>query len=231
MENLKLFFIRFTIPICTLAAIIIKVSFLTKRQEELLTQYDLYVFFLIFIISLIFSLKRKNSNRTSKKGGRMMNMSLTVLLRSLLYAALAFMVYDFVRVEQQFELMNRGYTDGFSVYINNWPSKLFIIITIILVLLNIFQLVIVRKNKNAKIKDYILPEYDVSDERSVEVTGKSVRIAFVFILIFSFFILGSYMFIPNYFLDYVWYPMFSTASIPIVGLIVYLISYKILYSR
>ena len=157
-----------------------------------------------------------------------MNMSLTVLLRSLLYAALACMVYDFVKVEQQFELMNRGYTDGFSVYINNWSGKLFIIITIILVLLNIFQLIIVRKNKNAKIRDYILPEYDVSDERSVEITGKSVRIAFVFILIFSFFILGSYMFIPNYFLDYVWYPIFSTASIPIVGLIVYLISYKFL---
>lgn len=160
-----------------------------------------------------------------------MNMSLTVILRVLLYASLAFMVYDFVRVQQQFELMSRGYIDGFSVYISNWPGQLFIVTTIILLIVNVIQLIIVIKNKQAKVENYILPEYDVSDERSVEVTGKSVRISFVFILLYSFFVLGSYMFIPNYFLDYVWYPMFSTASIPIVGLIVYLISFKVLYSR
>jgi len=161
----------------------------------------------------------------------MMNMSLTVILRALLYASLAFMVYDFVRVQQQFELMNRGYIDGFSVYINKLPGQLFIVFTIILLLMNVVQLIVVKKNKQAKIKDYILPEYDVSDERSVEVTGKAVRISFVFILVYSFFILGSYMFIPNYFLDYVWYPMFSTASIPIVGLIIYLVSFRVIYSR
>lgn len=161
----------------------------------------------------------------------MMNMSLTVILRALLYASLAFMVYDFVRVQQQFELLSRGYIDGFSVYISNWPGQLFIVITIILLLMNVVQLIVVKKNKQAKIKDYILPEYDVSDERSVEVTGKAVRISFVFILVYSFFLLGSYMFIPNYFLDYIWYPMFSTASIPIVGLIIYLISFRVLYSR
>lgn len=160
-----------------------------------------------------------------------MNMYLTVILRSLLYVSLAFMVYDFVRIEQQFELMSRGYTDGFSMYINNWSGKFFIVITIILFFVNVIQLIVVKKNKNAKTKEYILPEYDVADERSVEVTGKSVRISFVFILIYSFFILGSYMFIPNYFLDYVWYPMFTTASIPVIGLIVYLISFKVLYTR
>jgi len=161
----------------------------------------------------------------------MMNMSLTVILRALLYASLAFMVYDFVKIQQQFELMKRGYLDGFSVYISKLPGQLFIVITIILLLLNVIQLVVVKKNKQAKIKDYILPEYDVSDERSIEVTGKAVRISFVFILFYSFFILGSYMFIPNYFLDYVWYPMFSTASIPIVGLIIYLVSFRVIYSR
>lgn len=160
-----------------------------------------------------------------------MNMYLTVILRCLLYASLAFMVYDVVRVEQQFELLGRGYIDEFSVYISNWPGQVVFVITIILLVVNIIQLIVVKRNKQAKVKEYLLPEYDVSDERSVETTGKAVRIAFVFILLYSFIIIGSYMFVPNYFLDYVWYPMFSTASIPIIGLIVYLISFKILYYR
>ncbi|WP_255639758.1 hypothetical protein [Aquibacillus saliphilus] len=160
-----------------------------------------------------------------------MKLYFTVILRSLLYVSLAVMVYEFVRVEQYFELLGRGYIDGFSVNIGNQAGQIFVVITIILVILNVLQLLVMKKNKQAKVEDYILPEYDASDERSVEITGKSVRFAFVFVLLYSFLILGSYMFVPNYFLDYVWYPMFTTASIPVVGLIVYLISFKVLYSR
>ncbi|MCA1011580.1 hypothetical protein [Halobacillus halophilus] len=160
-----------------------------------------------------------------------MRLYITVILRTLLYISLAIMVYDFVRIEQQFELLGRGYIDSFSVNVGNQVGQVFIVITIILVIMNVFQLFVMKRNKRAKVEDYILPEYDASDERSVEITGKAVRFAFVFILLYSFLILGSYMFVPNYFLDFVWYPMFTTASIPIIGLIVYLISFKIIYSR
>lgn len=160
-----------------------------------------------------------------------MNMSITVLLRILFFASFALMVYDFVRLEQQFELMERGYTEGFSTYIVNWPGKLFLVLTILLLVVNVIQFIVLRKRKHAHLKEYILPEYDVADERSVEITGKAVRIAFVFILLYSFLVIGSYMLIPNYFLDYVWYPMFTTASIPILGLLVYLISYRVLFAK
>lgn len=160
-----------------------------------------------------------------------MNMSMTVLLRILFFTSFALMVYDFVHVEQQFELIARGYTEGFSTYIVNWPGKLFLALTIILLIVNVIQFMVVRKKKHAHIKEYILPEYDVGDERSVEITGKAVRIAFVFILLYSFFVIGSYMFVPNYFLDYAWYPMFTTASIPILGLLIYLISYRVLFAK
>ncbi len=161
-----------------------------------------------------------------------MKLYFTVILRILLYISLAIMVYDVVRLEQQFELLGRGYIDEFAVNIGgNQVGHVFIVITIILVIMNVIQLVVKKKDKQAKVEDYILPEYDASDERSVEITGKAVRFAFVFILVYSFIILGSYMFVPTYFLDYVWYPMFTTASIPVVGLIVYLISFKILYSH
>lgn len=160
-----------------------------------------------------------------------MSMYISVILRCLLYVSLALMVYDFVRVEQYFEMMGRGYIDGFSVYISTWRGTFFLVSSILLVIANIIQFVLVKKNKNAQIKEYILPEYDVADERSVEVTGKAVRYAFVFILLFTFLLLGSYMFIPNYFLDYPWYPIFTTASIPVLGLIIYLLTFKYFHAR
>ncbi|WP_113927987.1 hypothetical protein [Bacillus sp. P14.5] len=160
-----------------------------------------------------------------------MKLYLIVLLRSLLFVSLAVMVYDVVWVEQQFELLGRGYIDGFSTNVNNLMGQIFMILTAILVILNAIQMFSMKKKKQAKVEDYILPEYDASDERTVEITGRAVRFAFGFVLLFSFLILGSYMFIPTYFLDFAWYPMFTTASIPIAGLIVYLISFKVLYSR
>ena len=65
MGKLKSFIIGFSIPICALGVIIAKVIFAVKRQEELLIQYDFYLFCLIFIISIIFSIKRKKTNDVS----------------------------------------------------------------------------------------------------------------------------------------------------------------------
>ncbi|WP_040285931.1 hypothetical protein [Sporosarcina koreensis] len=160
-----------------------------------------------------------------------MNMMITVVLRVLLYLSLAFMVFDFVRVEQQFDLMARGYTNGFTTTIIDWPGWVFIAVTGLLVVLNIVQVVMTARNRHAHTKEYILPEYDVRDERAVANTGKAVRIAFVTVLVVSFFVIGSYMIIPTYYLDYVWYPMFSTAAIPVAGLLSYLVSYQVLHSR
>lgn len=157
-----------------------------------------------------------------------MNMYVTVFLRIMLFVSLAVMVYDFLRVEQLFIQMERGYIDGFDVYIVTWPGQVMISITILFVIANIIQLVLVMKKKNANRRAFLSFEYDVSDERTVENTRKAVSWAFSILLIYSFPIIGSYMLVPNYFLDYIWYPLFTTASIPIVGLLTYLITYKVL---
>lgn len=160
-----------------------------------------------------------------------MRMYLTVLLRCLLYVSLALMVYDFVRIEQYFEMLGRGYIDGFSIYVSTWRGTFLLVVGIVLAIVNIIDWIIVKKKKHAQIKEYIISEFDVSDERTVEVTGKAVRYAFVFILFYTFLLLGSYMFIPNYFLDYPWYPVYTTASIPILGLIIYLATFKYFHAR
>ncbi|MCZ2258026.1 hypothetical protein [Sporosarcina sp. G11-34] len=156
-----------------------------------------------------------------------MSMYVTVFLRIMLFVSLAVMVFDFLRVEQLFIQMERGYIDGFTVDIITWPGYVVIAVMTIFFIANIIQLILVKKNKNANKYAFLTIEYDVSDERAVENTRKAVSWAFVIILTYSFLILGSYMFVPNYFVDYIWYPLFTTASIPIVGLLTYLITYKV----
>ncbi|MFJ5772160.1 hypothetical protein [Psychrobacillus sp. NPDC093180] len=160
-----------------------------------------------------------------------MRMYVTVILRCLLFVAIALSVYDYVKINQYFELFGRGYIDEFSVYISTWRGTFLTIVTILLIIFNVGDLIVVKKKKNALLKEYILSEYDVSDERSVEITGKAVRYAFVFIIFYTVILLGSYMLIPNYFLDYPWYPIYTTASIPVFGLIIYLVTFKYFHAR
>lgn len=160
-----------------------------------------------------------------------MSMYITVFLRIMLLLSLAVMVFDYLRVEQLYIQMDRGFIDGFEVFITRWPGFIFIIIVILFVIINTIQFILVRKNKHSVLNAFLAVEYDVSDERAVQITHKAVSNSFVFILVYSFFIVGSYMFIPNYFVDYIWYPLFTTVSIPIVGLLTYLISFKVLQHK
>lgn len=160
-----------------------------------------------------------------------MSMYITVFLRIMLLLSLAVMVFDYLKVEQLVIQMDRGYIDGFEVFITRWPGFIFIIIVILFVIINTIQFILVRKNKHSVLNAFLAVEYDVSDERAVQITHKAVSNSFVFILVYSFFIVGSYMFIPNYFVDYIWYPLFTTVSIPIVGLLTYLISFKVLQHK
>ncbi|WP_313235306.1 hypothetical protein [Sporosarcina ureae] len=158
----------------------------------------------------------------------MKNIFISVTLRIVLFIALAIMVFDFLRVEQKFIQMDRGYIEGFTVQVNTWPGSLMIAILILFIIANLIHFLRMRKNKNTDIRDFITFEYDSTDERAVANTRKAISYAFSGILIFSFFMIGSFMFIPNYFLDYIWYPLFAVASIPISGLIIYAISFTVL---
>ncbi|MDW0118211.1 hypothetical protein QTL97_14860 [Sporosarcina thermotolerans] len=157
-----------------------------------------------------------------------MKMNIAVFLRIMLFISLSVMVYDYLKLEQSFIQMERGFIDGFSLYISPWPGLFVIITTILFLVANIVLVIIVWRNKNADKRSFLTFEYDVSDERAVGNTRKAVSHAFSILLIYSLLMIGSYMYIPNYFVDHIWYPLFTTASIPIVGLISYLIVYKVL---
>lgn len=155
-----------------------------------------------------------------------MRIYITIFLRIMLFVSLAFLVYDYLKVEQLLIQMERGIIHEIYLGVNTWPVYVFIGVVLLIIANEIIQFFHVRKNKNSILSAYLTPEFDVSDERAVENTHKAVSLAFVVILTYSFFMLGSYLFIPNYFIDHIWFPMFTTASIPIVGLLTYLITYK-----
>ncbi len=146
----------------------------------------------------------------------------------MLFISLSVMVYDYLKLEQSFIQMERGFIDGFSMYISPWPGNFFLITTLLFLLANIVIMINVWRNKNADKRSFLTFEYDVSDERAVGNTRKAVSHAFSILLIYSLLMIGSYMYIPNYFVDHIWYPLFTTASIPVVGLISYFIVYKVL---
>ena len=154
-----------------------------------------------------------------------------IFLRIMLFVSLALLGHEYLRVEQLYIQMERGFIEEISVGAIKWPVYVFIGVVVSLIVTEIILFFQVRKNKNAILSAYLTPEFDVSDERAVENTHKAVSLAFVVILTYSFFMIASYFFIPNYFVDHIWYPMFTTASIPIVGLLSYLITYKSLAKR
>lgn len=160
-----------------------------------------------------------------------MRMYMMVFLRIMLLVSTAVMVFDYLKVQQLFIQMERGFIDGFEVYISPWPGYVFLTFTALFFIANLIQLFRVWKNKRSVMNSFMVPEYDVSDERAIQNTHKAVSFAFAILLTYSFLIIGSYMYIPNYFVDYIWYPLFTTASIPIIGLLTYLISYKVLQAK
>ncbi|MBY0223117.1 hypothetical protein ABZ756_05035 [Mammaliicoccus sciuri] len=158
----------------------------------------------------------------------MKNVFLAVSLRILLFVALAVMVFDFLRVEQLFIQMDRGLLDGFSVDISNWPGYMLLGILFLFIIANLLHFWRLRKQTNTDIRDFFTFEYDATDERAIDHTRKAVSYAFSGLLIYSFFVIGSFMFIPNYFLDHIWFPVFAVASIPISGLLIYAVSFTVL---
>lgn len=160
-----------------------------------------------------------------------MKMNLAVFLRIMLFISLSVMVFDHLKLRQSFILMERGFINEFSLYISPWPGHFVLITTILFLVANIVIMINVWRNKNADRRSFLTFEYDVSDERAVGNTRKAVSHAFSILLVYSLLAIGSYMWIPNYFLDHIWFPLFTTASIPIVGLISYLIVYKLLQHK
>ena len=84
-----------------------------------------------------------------------------------------------------------------------------------------------RPNETIRYREKVLPEFNINDEREAEITGYAAKNALAFILMSTPFALAIVAFLLYYENPYSILLTFLTiATIPIIGLIVYYITYR-----
>lgn len=157
-----------------------------------------------------------------------------IVIRILYFVVIALLVYNYFKTVEYNLLIDTGQIsieeynkliNGIKIYLYTLP--------IILVIDGIFNLDNKKKRLDRKIslREYIMFEFNYSDERESVITGKSAKVALATIIFYTAFILFSFMFLIETFNTMPWILIFTIASIPVVGLIAYLISYRYYYSK
>ncbi|TQR17949.1 hypothetical protein [Psychrobacillus soli] len=165
----------------------------------------------------------------------MRTLLITIILRILLIISFAVHVFPSMKSSQLSKmLMNKQISYDFYVE-NGIYSNYYSIPFFILVLLNVwFTYFNSKKRNNGRIlmKEIVIPEVNLDDdERESEITGKSAKVAFSVIIVFSFLLLSLFPMATTFFDELIAYSVFAVAALPIIGLLTYLITYKVLYSR
>lgn len=165
----------------------------------------------------------------------MRTLLITIILRILLIISFAMHMFPSVKSSQLSKmLMNKQIS--YDYYVANHVYSIYYSIPfLILVLLNVwFTYFNSKKRNNGRIlmKEIVIPEINLDDdERESEITGKSAKAAFSVVIVFSFVILSLFPLAITFFDELTAYSVFTVAALPIIGLVTYLITYKVLYSR
>ena len=81
-------------------------------------------------------------------------------------------------------------------------------------------------------RELVIPEMNLNDdEREAEITGKSAKVAFSVIIIATFLVLAFFVLVIPYLNNPLPYSVFTIAALPMIGLLTYFITYRVLYSR
>lgn len=165
----------------------------------------------------------------------MRTLLITIILRILLIISFAVHMFPSVKSSQLSKmLMNNQISYEFYVE-NNIHSIYYSIPFFILVLLNAWFIYSNSKKRNKGrilMKEIVIPEVNLDDdERESEITGRSAKAAFSVVIVCSFLLLSIFPLATTFFGELIAYSVFAVAALPIVGLLTYLITYKVLYSR
>lgn len=165
----------------------------------------------------------------------MRTLLITIILRILLIISFAVHMFPSVKSSQLSKmLMNNQISYEFYVE-NNIHSIYYSIPFFILVLLNAWFIYSNSKKRNKGrilMKEIVIPEVNLDDdERESEITGRSAKAAFSVVIVCSFLLLSIFPMATTFFGELIAYSVFAVAALPIVGLLTYLITYKVLYSR
>ncbi|WP_144510056.1 hypothetical protein [Bacillus sp. FJAT-22090] len=165
----------------------------------------------------------------------MKKLSITIILRILLiisFALLAFMQVKATQLSQLFLDKEISYEYYREHDINTgWFTVIF---SILITINSYYTNYISKKRNNGRIlmKEIVLPEVNLdNDERESEITGKSAKAAFSVIIVATFIMLIIFALVIPYLDNPLPYSVFLIAALPIIGLLTYFITYKVLYSR
>lgn len=161
----------------------------------------------------------------------MKNLSVMIILRILLIISFALHIFPNAKSTQLSELLWSKQI-SYDFYIANDVSNIYFSIPFwILALLNLWYTYYHSKKRNngrILMKEIVIPEMNLdNDERESEITGKSAKAALSSIIVFSFILLSFFPLATNI----VAFSLFSVSALPVIGLVTYFISYKILYIR
>jgi len=165
----------------------------------------------------------------------MRNMSISIVLRILLiisFALLAFMQVKDIQLSDMFFNKQISYEYYKKNDINTSLYGLFF--AVLTVINSWFTQYLSKKRNNGRIlmNEIVIPEMNLNDdEREAEITGKSAKAAFSVIIVATFIVLAFFALVIPYLDNPLPYSVFTIAALPIIGLLTYFITYRILYAR
>ncbi|WP_438311370.1 hypothetical protein [Sporosarcina sp. FA9] len=157
-----------------------------------------------------------------------------IILRVCSFIAIAFYVlHSFKLNEFNFMIDNGEITFEKYMTLKSGINSYLYILPIFLIVDGFYNLTNKKKRIDGTIrmKEYILPEFNHSDERESVLTGKAAKAGLAIILFYTMLVLVSYVFILMSTIPIATFMIFATASIPIVGLIAYYGSYRYYYTK
>lgn len=154
--------------------------------------------------------------------------------RILFFVAIALYIYHFFKLNE-FNLLFDTREIEFTEY--DALRKSIIPYQFALMIFIIFSSIVNFKNKKLRadgrinLREYLLPEFNHSDERESTLTGKAAKASLAIIIAYTGILLFSYALLIDTFKTMPSLVIFTTASIPIVGLIAYYLSYRYYYAK
>lgn len=161
-------------------------------------------------------------------------MPVFIILRILSFIAVGFYVFHAFKIAE-FNTLLDNQLISFEEYIalrNNIYFYLFFL-PIFFLIDGTYNLFNKKKRQDGTInmREFLLPEFNHSDEREAVLTGKAAKASLAVILYYTIFVLVSYILFLYSTTPATHYMIFATVSIPIVGLVTYYSSYRYYYAK
>ena len=152
------------------------------------------------------------------------------LLRILSYISIALYVYGMYKGSEFSDLLSEREID-FDTYVSAsaFYERFKLAMPFFFTIDFLFTIFYRKKDAEGRItlKNEIFPEFNYTDEREALVTGRAAKVSLSIIFCYTFIVLVFY----GIFLHTIPGMIFATASIPIVGLLAYLVTYKLLIAK